>query len=416
MKSELTDCDVLIVGAGPVGATLGALLLADGTVAPGRVVLLDARLPDLARPLSQLPLDLRVFALSRASERILRACGAWEGVHAAGVGPYERMAVWSGADDPRGNAALVFDAAEQAQPNLGYIVPNNLLQEALLRGFVALGGRLEQGSLAALEFASDRVVARCAADDRLLSARLVVGADGAQSAVRQLAGMHAVTGSYEQTAIVANVATGRPHERTAWQRFLGNGTLALLPLASGECSIVWSLPALDAAAVMQLTPQDFAARLTTDSARVLGSLSLQSQRVSFGLQRQSVDSYVRERCALAGDAAHVVHPLAGQGVNLGLLDAAALADTLADAQRAGEDFGALRVLRNYERWRRSENGLMSQAIDAFNRFLATGTDSWSQLARRGMRVVGDNAILRRWFAERALGTEGDLPRAARRLR
>ena len=416
MSTQLTDCDILIVGAGPVGATLGALLLADGTVAPGRVALLDARLPDWTKPLSRLPPDLRVFALSRASERILRACGAWEGIRAAGVGPYERMVVWSGADDPRGDAALVFDAAEQAQPNLGHIVPNNLLQEALLQGFAALGGRLENGSLAALDFASDRIVARCSADDRPLSARLIVGADGALSPVRQLAGMHVVTGSYEQTAIVANVATERPHEHTAWQRFLGTGTLALLPLASGECSIVWSLPASDAAAVMDLTPQDFAARLTTDSAHVLGALSLGSERASFSLQRQSVDSYVRERCALAGDAAHVVHPLAGQGVNLGLLDAAALADTLADARRAGEDFGALRVLRNYERWRRSENGLMSQAIDGFNRFLATGSDTWSQLARRGMGVVGENAALRRWFAERALGTAGDLPRAARTLR
>lgn len=416
MKTPPTDCDILIVGAGPVGATLGALLLADGTVAPGRVILLDAHLPDLARPLSGLPLDLRVFALSRASERILRACGAWEGMRAAGVGPYERMVVWSGADDPRGDAALVFDAAEQAQPDLGHIVPNNLLQQALLQRFVALGGRLEHGSLAALDFLSDRIVARCAANDRSLSAHLLVGADGAHSPVRQLAGIRAVAGSYQQAAIVANVATGRPHERTAWQRFLGNGTLALLPLASGECSIVWSLPAAEAAAVMQLAPREFTARLAADSAGVLGDLSLQSQRASLSLQRQSVDSYVRERCALAGDAAHVVHPLAGQGVNLGLLDAAALADTLADARRSGEDFGALRVLRNYERWRRSENGLMTQAIDAFNRFLATGTDSWSQLARRGMRVVGDNALLRRWFAERALGTEGDLPRAARTLR
>ncbi len=416
MKTLLTDCDILIVGAGPVGATLGTLLLADGTVAPGRVVLLDARLPDLSKPLAQLPLDLRVFALSRASEQILRACGAWEGIRASDVGPYERMVVWSGAEDPRGNAALVFDAAEQAEANLGYIVPNNLLQGALLRAFVALGGRLEHGSLAALDFASERIVARCCADGRSLSALLVVGADGAQSPVRHLAGMHAIAGSYEQTAIVANIATERPHQRTAWQRFLGTGTLALLPLASGECSIVWSLPVADAAAVVQLPPQDFSARLTADSAHVLGASSLCSQRVSFSLQRQSVDSYVRERCALAGDAAHVVHPLAGQGVNLGLLDAAALADTLADARRAGEDFGALRVLRNYERWRKSENGLMSQAVDAFNRFLATGTDSWSQLARRGMRVVGDNAILRRWFAERALGTAGDLPRAARTLR
>ena len=412
MKPQPTDCEVLIVGAGPVGAVLGCLLLVDGSVASGRVLLLDPRVPDLAVELSQLPLDLRVFALSRASERILRVCGVWDDIERAGASPYERMVVWSGTDDPRHDPALLFDAAEQGEPNQGYIVPNNLLQLALLQRFVVLGGRVERGSLAALEFAADCMVARCSAGPAQLSARLIVGADGADSTVRQLAGLQTLAGSYEQMSLVGNVLSERPHERTAWQRFLGHGTLALLPLASGASSIVWSLPTHEAADCLQLTAAAFSARLTVDSARVLGELTLQSDCVGLPLRRRSADRYVRERCALAGDAAHVVHPLAGQGINLGLLDAAALAETLATAQRDGEDLGAARVLRNYERWRKSENGLMSQAIDAFNRFLATGDDSWSRLARRGMRVVGDNGMLRRWFAERALGMAGDLPRAA----
>ncbi len=413
LSPQPTDSDVLIVGAGPVGAALGALLLTDGTVARGRIGLLDPQLPESRLALADLPLDLRVFALSRASERILRSCGAWQALASSAISPYTKMAVWVGDADPRAGGGLVFDAAEQAEANLGHIVANNLLQLALLQRFESLGGRVLRGSLGALEFQSDRVVARLEQEGTTLTTRLLVGADGGQSTVRRLAGISLESASYQQTAIVANVHGERPHEATAWQRFLGHGTLAFLPLANGDVSVVWSLPTAMAAEYMAMAADDFAAQMTRDSAAVLGRLSLRSDRVSFPLRRQHVDQYISERCVLAGDAAHVVHPLAGQGVNLGLLDAAALAETLAAAHAEGEDLGAARVLRNYERWRRSENELMSQAMDVFNRFLATGDDTWSQWARRGMNAVGDSALLRRWFASRALGVAGDLPRAAR---
>jgi 2-octaprenylphenol hydroxylase len=322
------------------------------------------------------------------------------------------MCVWSGEDDPRGSASLRFDAAEQGQPNLGHIVPNNVLQGALLRRFVALGGRLIEDSIQGLEFAASQVQVRGARS--LHDAQLVVGADGAQSAVRQLAGIAVEQGRYGQTALVANLRPAQSHEGTAWQRFLDHGTLALLPLASGEVSIVWSLPQATAQQRSQLSPAEFAAAVTQDSAAVLGDLALTTPVARFPLRRVAAAQYVRDRIVLAGDAAHVVHPLAGQGVNLGLLDAASLADTLREARQQGEDPGASRVLRNYERWRKSENGLMALAMDGFNRFLAESGDRWSQLARRGMRAVGDNAALRGWFADRALGMSGDLPRAARR--
>jgi 2-octaprenylphenol hydroxylase len=411
MTAVPPEFDVAIVGAGPVGAALACLLLRDGVVAAGRLLLLDRQIPDWSAPLASLPPDLRVFAVSRASERILRHCGAWEGILAADVAPYEHMCVWVGEDNPHGEAALRFDAAEVAEPNLGCIVRSNLLQGALLRSAAALGAQFCIGSLQSLEFGAQAVVAQC--DQRPVSARLLAGADGAQSRLRELAGLGLVGASYGQTAIVANVASELPHQRTAWQRFLRPGTLALLPLADAQCSIVWSLPTSRAEYLLRTDTASFDRQLTDDSALVLGQLKLASQRVSFPLRRLASGAYVGERCALAGDAAHVVHPLAGQGVNLGLLDAAALADTLTAARREGEDLGAPRVLRNYERWRRSENVLMAQALDGFNRFLATGADSWSQWAQGGLRAVAGNGPLRRWFAGRALGTDGDLPRAAR---
>jgi TonB family protein len=190
--------------------------------------------------------------------------------------------------------------------------------------------------------------------------------------------------------------------------------LALLPLASGQCSFVWSVPAARAAHLSQLSSIDFANELTQDSAAVLGDLTLRSERVSVPLLQMTASQYVAERCALVGDAAHVVHPLAGQGVNLGLLDAAALADTALAARQSGDDLGSLRALRQYARWRKSENELMQQSIDAFNRFLATGTDTLALAAQRGMSWVGRSSVLRREFAQRALGLAGELPRAARR--
>lgn len=410
MNSAADDVDVLIVGAGPVGAALACLLLRDGVVGAGRLAILDRQLPDLKSPLSTLPPDLRVFALSRASERILRHIGVWDDIRQAGVSPYERMCVWAGEDSPQGESALRFDAAEVGEPDLGCIIANNLLQGALLRAASALGAQCRLGSLTALEFSARAVLAQC--DRASLRTKLIVGADGAQSKLRELAGLGLLDASYGQTAIVANVACERSHQRTAWQRFLGHGTLALLPLADGQCSIVWSVPTLRAQQLLQLDGDEFARQLTRDSAQVLGNLRLSSERVSFPLRRLASEHYVGDRCALVGDAAHVVHPLAGQGVNLGLLDAAALADTVAAARADGEDPGAPKVLRNYERWRRSENAVVAKAMDGFNRFLATGTDNWSQWARSGLRAVGGSEALRRWFAARALGNEGDLPRAA----
>jgi 2-polyprenylphenol 6-hydroxylase len=410
--------DVVIVGGGPVGACAGALLARGAGAGRGlSVALLEPRAPapaaaSAASAASAVAApDVRVVALSRASEHVLTHAGAWARIRGPRLSPYERMRIWHESVAPASEAVLVFDAADVGEPNLGYIVENRLLQRALLESFVEAGGHIEPAALDSVEIADAQVTVATAGGR--LAARLVVGADGAQSALRAAVGLSAEVSSYRQTAIVATVRTARPHESTAWQRFLRNGTLAFLPLADGTSSLVWSADEELAANLLLLGDAAFAAELDRASDLALGETRLVSERFSFPLQRLAAPRYVSPRVALLGDAAHVVHPLAGQGVNLGLLDAAALAQQVAAAVAAREDPGALGVLRSYERWRKSEVAAMAAAIDAFDRLLAHGTGPVARLARHGLSWVNRSQELRRFFIRRALGVSGELPEAAR---
>jgi 2-polyprenylphenol 6-hydroxylase len=405
------EFDVVVVGGGPVGACAAALLAhAAERRAPALAVALLEREPP-ALPARDATIDLRVAAFSRASERILSAAGAWSAIRAARIAPYERMRIWHESVPVGGRGELVFDAAQMGEPNLGYIIEARLVQAALLDAARAAGVKILTGEFSSLSMAGER--ARLATSQGEISARLVVGADGARSPLRAAAGLGASVADYRQIAIVANVATEKSHENTAWQRFLRDGTLAFLPLFDGTSSIVWSADTDRAHALLAAAPEDFARELDRASDRALGITRLVSERVSFPLQGLSAERYVSERCALIGDAAHVIHPLAGQGMNLGILDAAALAELVQEASDSGEDPGALRVLRRYERWRKSETAVMRAAVDAFDRFLAHGSGPLAQLAQRSLGWVNDNDELKRFFMARALGLSGELPRAAR---
>src|SRR6516165_806629 len=362
--------DILIVGGGPVGACAGALLARGTRGAAGlSVALLEPRPPRTIA--ADAGPDPRVVALSRASERLLKRTGSWAQIPPARLSAYERMRIWHESIRPSSSAVLVFDAADVGEPNLGYIAENRALQVALLAAFAEAGGHLEPEPLTALSIGGEHV--QVSTPRGTLTARLVVGADGAQSAVRAAAGLSIETRAYRQTAIVANVASDRPHQATAWQRFMRDGTLAFLPLADGTSSIVWSADESRAAQLLSFPDAGFAQELDRASDLALG----------------------------------------GQGVNLGLLDAAALAQQITSAVAAREDPGALRVLRTYERWRKSELAGMALAIDAFDRLLAYGAGPVARLAQRGLSWVNRSQELRRFFIYRALGMSGELPDAAR---
>ena len=412
-----TDFDAIVVGGGPVGGATAALLAIRGGLDPARVALLAPELEGDGHANAGIanaegPPDLRVAAISRASEMLLRNARAFERLPPARLCAYECMRIWHESAPFDGPGTMVFSAAEMAEPNLGYIVENRALAAAALQSFREAGGRVVAARLGAL--AVDADVARLATDRGELSARLVVGADGARSQVRSLLSLPVREHDYRQSAIVANIATAKPHQHTAWQRFLATGPLAFLPLFDGSCSIVWSADKPLAEELMALPPAQFAQRLDAASDRVLGPTELRGERLAVPLRRANTATLVGPRVALAGDAAHVIHPLAGQGVNLGYMDAAALCGVVAAGVAEGEDPGAARLLRRYEQQRLAHDTLMSVAMSGFNAVFARGAGPAGWIAARLLGLAGANALLRRGFARRALGLSGEVPALARR--
>ena len=399
------DYDLVIAGGGMVGSTL-ACALRDADL---KIALLESAPLERIRPGEET--DLRVSAVNRASQRIFAAVGAWSGMTAWRVSPFRDMRVW----DAGGFGQIHFDSATLGEPLLGWIIENRVIQYALLERVRQLPA-VDLLCPAALETAWPKDAGGWRVrltDRREFTTRLLVGADGAQSKVRELAEIDTRGWSYHQKALVANVRTAEPHQETAWQRFLPTGPLAFLPLHDGRCSIVWSTTPEQADQLLALDEYDFAHMLTEAFERRLGEIVQVGPRGAFPLRLQHARAYVKPGLALIGDAAHVVHPLAGQGVNLGLLDAATLAEVLLDGLAAGHEVGTLRVLRRYERWRKSDNLPMLGIMDGFKRLFGNSLPPVRLLRNLGLNLTDAAGPLKNAMARRAMGLEGDLPKLAR---
>ena len=385
--------DVAVVGGGMVG-TAAALALARAGFS---TALLEARAP--AAWDADAEVDLRVVGLAPSSVMLLDELGVWTSIREARAGPYSHMHVW----DAESGAAIDFDAAGEGRDRLGYIVENNLVQWMLWQALEAAGvRRMCPVAVQGFEAREDRIQLELA-DGGTLAAGVLVAADGAASPLRQLAGIGTRGRDYAQRAVVAHVATERPHEDTAWQRFLPGGPLALLPLADGRSSVVWSLPEAEARRVLALDEQGFRDELGVASDFRLGRIVATTPRAAFPLKLQLAERYQADRFVLLGDAAHTVHPLAGQGVNLGLRDVAELRDTLVDARAAGRDIGAVHVLRRYARRRRSADTLDALGFDALARIYAWRSPALVDARSVGVRLLDRLAPMKRKLSEHAAG-------------
>jgi 2-octaprenylphenol hydroxylase len=393
--------ELVIVGGGMAGLTVAALLAQSRHAGALRLTLIDAA----PRPRFDADSDiaLRVSAIATGSADILDGIGAWGAVTRSRACAYEHMRVWDGEDEPEGPSTLRFDADEFAVAQLGFIVENVLIQDAILkvldRADVNLRFDMPIAGIAAAD-AGYRVHLE---DGRELDADLLIGADGARSLVRESAGIDVIRRPYAQTAFVTHLRPQEPHAATARQRFLDDGPLGMLPLADGRISVVWSTSHETVRLAMSASDHELGSMLTEASDQVLGELAAAGPRGTFPLCAQHASNYVLPRLALIGDAAHAVHPLAGQGANLGLADASILCTVLEEAIDKGDHPGDRPVLRRYERARRGANATMLHLMTGLNQLFAAGSPTIGELRRAGMRLFNLSGPLRERAVQVALG-------------
>ncbi len=386
--------DVIVVGAGMVGAALALALARAGF----DVAVIEPRAPKPWNARDDI--DLRVVALAPSSIELLGRLDVWKSIRESRVCAYRAMHVW----DALAPGELNFDAAAEGRSALGHIVENRLIQSVLWN---ALGRESRitlhcPSKVAATEATPERRTLTFD-DGTIIAAKLVVAADGVDSALREMAGIAVHDRDYGQCAIVAHVATERAHESTAWQRFLPGATLAFLPLADGRSSIVWSVPEAESQRLLALDDAAFCAELGAAFDFRLGRVTAATSRAVFPLRMKLADRYLAPRLVLIGDAAHAVHPLAGQGVNLGLRDVDELGAVLIEARDAKRDFAAESVLRRYERRRRSDNVLSAHAFDAIQRVFGSEVMPVAALRGAGLALVNKIEPLKRVFARHAEG-------------
>jgi len=384
--------DIAVVGGGPVGAAAALALHTSGF----KVALIERSQPPVAY--DSRTYDIRVYAIAPQSMALLDRLGVWPRIAAARVSPYRHMQVWVEQAD----RALCFSAADAGRNELGWIVEHGLIVDALWSALDGVAVYAPAG-IEPIQFNDGLPPVLQFDDGRSLQARLLIAADGANSSLRHAAGIDTIGWAYSQRAIVCHVKTAQPHRHTAWQRFLRSGPLAFLPLADDRCSIVWSADEALADELMALDDVTFRARLGATLGSPLGAIVEATPRISLPLRLLHARDYVRPGLALIGDAAHTVHPLAGQGVNLGFADIETLVAELTAARDKRRDWSGIRTLQRYARARKSANLDMLAVTDGLYRLFKAPVPGLRTLLGVGIDGVDQLAPLKSWLARQATG-------------
>lgn len=394
--------DVVVVGGGMVGLTLGIALAGAGI----ETAVIDRDDPAGMR---EAAFDGRVSAIAFGSMRVLDGIGVWSAMAKSAQPILEIRVVES--DSP---LFLHYDHREVGDQPMGWIVENRVIRNALLDAAKTCP-HLQQfapATVEAIERSRDGAMVRLA-DGRTLAARLVGGADGRRSRVREDAGIGTIDWSYPQTGIVCTVAHERPHRGVAVERFLPAGPFAILPMVGDRSSLVWTERADLAPTILALDEAGFRSEMATRFGDYLGELKVVGPRWSYPLALCHAESYVAERLALVGDAAHAIHPIAGQGLNLGIRDVAVLAELVVDRFRLGLDIGSSDVLSHYQRWRRFDSTMLIAVTDGLNRLFSNDIAPLRLIRDVGLAAVNQVPPLKRLFMHHAMGVVGDLPRLVR---
>lgn len=417
--------DLVIVGAGMVGLALAAAL----RPLPISIAIVDRVVP--ASPDDWEGFDLRVSSLTRASENFLNNIGVWQTIREKGVCPFDKMDVW----EQDGTASIQFSAADMGEHCLGHIVENRITQRSLYEHLTSAEDSESASDIywfcpASIEDISEGKNERAQTvwevqlvSGEVLSTTLLVGADGANSFVKEKIGFEQNVESLGHSAIVTSIETEKEHESVARQRFLQSGPLALLPLRNKafsdnskqekHCSIVWSMAPERAEKMMALDDDAFLESLSEQTEYRLGQIVSCDKRVSFPLVQRHAKSYVGSGVVLIGDAAHTIHPLAGQGVNLGFMDAAVLAEEVQRALKREVPIHAKEVLRRYERRRRGQNTMMMKLMTGFRDLFAANNADVRGIRNLGIKLTNELPFVKQHIVSRAMGLDGDIPKLAR---